>query len=98
MIGLISAAGWDAGGLQAINTMEFVVRALRGWAAPCVVPVSRASRVFDADGQIREQAIELQLTTLGAEVVRVVAKFAPDSTLHRQTECARAAERVASVA
>lgn len=96
VIGLISAAGGTQG-LQAINTMEFAVRALRGWAVPYVVPVARASRVFDADGRIREQAIELQLTTLGREVVRVAAKFAADASLHRQTECARAAERVASV-
>jgi NAD(P)H-dependent FMN reductase len=31
VVGLISAAGGTQG-LQAINTMEFVVRALRGWA------------------------------------------------------------------
>lgn len=95
VIGLISAAGGTQG-LQAINTMEFVVRALRGWPCRTSSGLKGLARVFDADGQIREQAIELQLTTLGAEVVRVVAKF--DSTLHRQTECARAAERVASVA
>jgi FMN reductase len=33
VIGLISAAGGTQG-LQAINTMEFAVRALRGWAVP----------------------------------------------------------------
>ena len=39
VIGLISAAGGTQG-LQAINTMEFAVRALRGWAVPYVVPVA----------------------------------------------------------
>jgi hypothetical protein len=39
--------------------------------------------------------IELQLRTLGAEVVRVAERFAHDPTLHRQVECQRAAERVA---
>jgi FMN reductase len=39
VIGLISAAGGTQG-LQAINTMEFAVRALRGWA----VPLRRACR------------------------------------------------------
>ena len=43
VIGLISAAGGTQG-LQAINTMEFAVRALRGWAVPYVVPVAAAAR------------------------------------------------------
>jgi FMN reductase len=96
VIGLISAAGGTQG-LQAINTMEFAVRALRGWAVPYVVPVASAARVFDADGRIREQAVALQLKTLGEEVVRVAEKFASDDSLHRQSECERAAEQVASV-
>jgi len=97
VIGLISAAGGTQG-LQAINTMEFAARALRAWAVPYVVPVSAAARVFDADGQIREQAVALQLKTLGEEVVRVAGKFTSDNSLHRPTECERAAERVAAVA
>jgi FMN reductase len=97
VIGLISAAGGTQG-LQAINTMEFAVRALRGWAVPYVVPVAAATRVFDQDGQIHDQAVELQLTTLGGEVVRVAQRFAADASLHRQAECTCAAERVASVA
>ena len=93
VIGLISTAGGTQG-LQAINTMEFSVRALRGWAVPYVVPVASASRVFDGDGRIQDEAIELQLKTLGAEVVRVAERFASDPTVHRQHECERAAERV----
>ena len=56
VIGLMSAAGGTQG-LQAINTMEFSVRALRGWAVPYVVPVASAARVFDADGDIRDQSV-----------------------------------------
>jgi FMN reductase len=95
VIGLISTAGGTQG-LQAINTMEFAVRALRGWAVPYVVPVAAASRVFDYAGRIQNQAIELQLKTLGSEVVRVAERFAGDDSVHRQHECARAAERAAT--
>jgi FMN reductase len=95
VIGLISAAGGTQG-LQAINTMEFSVRALRGWAVPYVVPVASAARVFDHAGQIHEQGVELQLKTLGEEVVRVSRRFAADRSLHRQTECDHAAERAAA--
>jgi FMN reductase len=97
VIGLISAAGGTQG-LQAINTMEFAIRALRAWAVPYVVPVAGAARVFDGAGQVRDQAVELQLKTLGGEVVRVAERFAADSTLHRQVECAQAADRVATAA
>ena len=94
VIGLISAAGGTQG-LQAINTMEFSVRALRGWAVPYVVPVASAARVFDAEGQVHDEGVEAQLKTLGGEVVRVAQRFAADSELHRQSECSEAADRVA---
>jgi FMN reductase len=97
VIGLISAAGGTQG-LQAINTMEFAVRALRGWAVPYVVPVAAAARVFNSAGEIQDQAVELQLKTLGEEVVRVAERFAADTSVHRQAECAHAAERVATMA
>jgi FMN reductase len=97
VIGLISAAGGTQG-LQAINTMEFAVRALRGWAVPYVVPIASAGRVFDATGRIRDQAVETQLRMLGGEVVRVAQRFAADRSLHRAAECAEAAERVAAAA
>jgi FMN reductase len=93
VIGLISAAG-GVHGLQAINTMEFAVRALRGWAVPYVVPVPSAARVFDPDGRILDEGVEVQLKRLGGEVVRVAERFAADKSLHRQHECERAAERV----
>jgi FMN reductase len=97
VIGLISAAGGTQG-LQAINTMEFSVRALRGWAVPYVVPIATAARVFDREGRLQDQGVELQLTTLGSEVVRVAERFAADDSVHRQHECSQAAERVATAA
>src|SRR5262245_40111950 len=95
VIGLISAAGGTQG-LQAINTMEFAVRALRGWAVPYVVPVASAARVFDHEGRIQDPAVERQLEMLGGEVVRVAERFAADLSLHRQAECDHAAARAAA--
>ena len=97
VIGLISAAG-GTHGLQAINTMEFSVRALRGWAVPYVVPVSSAAHVFDPEGRILDRTVEHQLELLGSEVVRVAGRFAADSSLHRPAECSEAADRVATAA
>jgi FMN reductase len=95
VIGLISAAG-GTHALQPINTMEFATRALRAWAVPYVVPVAAAARVFDQDGRVQDTAVELQQRTLGGEVARVAERFAADSSLHRETECDDAAERVAA--
>ena len=96
VIGLISAAGGTQG-LQAINTMEFAVRALRGWAVPYVVPVAHAARVFDSSGRITDETVERQLTMLGGEVVRVAGRFRDDRSLHRAVECEEAMARVATV-
>ena len=95
VIGLLSAAG-GVHGLQAINTMEFSVRALRGWAVPYVVPI--AGRAFDAKAKVFDEGVELQLETLGQEVVRVTGRFVEDISLDREGECARAAELVAAAA
>jgi FMN reductase len=95
VIGLISAAGGTQG-LQAVITMEFATRALRGWAVPYVVPIAAAARIFDADGGVHDEAVELQLRTLGGEVVRVAERFAADHSLHRQAECEQATERIAA--
>jgi FMN reductase len=84
--------------LQAINTMEFSVRALRGWAVPYVVPVAGVHGAFDDEGQIQDPNVRTQLETLGAEVVRVAARFAADDALHRLRECDEAADRVAAAA
>jgi FMN reductase len=97
VIGLISAAGGTQG-LQAINTMEFAVRALRGWAVPYVIPVASAFRVFDSEGRITDEGTELQLRTLGAEVVRVATRFADHATPERARECEESAERVVAAA
>jgi len=97
VIGLISAAG-GSHGLQAINTMEFSIRALRAWAVPYVVPVPGAARAFDATGRIQDKGVELQLRKLGAEVVRVAELFATHDAPDHEAECARAADLIAAAA
>jgi len=75
VVGLISTAGGTQG-LQAVNTMEFVVRALRGWAVPLVIPVPKAWQAFDREGHVRDRALEEQLRALGREVARAAKQFA----------------------
>ncbi|PSJ73282.1 NADPH-dependent oxidoreductase [Sphingobacteriales bacterium UPWRP_1] len=75
VVGLVSTAG-GVQGLQAINTMEFVVRALRGWTVPVTVAIARAWQIFDEKGNLQDPAIEKQLYLLGKEVVLGSRRFA----------------------
>jgi FMN reductase len=92
-IGLISVSGGTQG-LQAINAMEFSVRALRGWAVPYVVPVPGVA--FDENDEVRDDGVRGQLKMLGSEVVRLAAHFVEAEEPDHETECARARELVAS--
>ena len=74
VVGLISTAGGTQG-LQAVNTMEFIVRALRGWSVPLVIPIPQAWRVFDDNGNTKDQKISEQLRSLGQEVSRAARQF-----------------------
>lgn len=49
--------------------MEFSVRVLRAWAVPYAVPVSGATAALADSGALHDEMIQLQLRTLGAEVV-----------------------------
>jgi FMN reductase len=78
-IGLITTAG-GVQGLQAVNTMDFIARSLRGWSVPLVLPVSQSWQSFDPDGHLKDEAVAAQLRTLGAEVVRAARQFQADGT------------------
>jgi FMN reductase len=97
VIGLIAVAGGTQG-LQAINTMEFSVRALRGWAVPFVVPVPSAAQLFDDEGRLEDEAVERQLKMLGSEVVRVAEHFRVEEAPDHADVCLKASERVATAA
>jgi FMN reductase len=94
-IGLISVSGGTQG-LQAINAMEFSVRALRAWAVPYVVPIP--STAFDDSDEVRDPGVERQLKTLGSEVVRLTGHFAAAEEPDHRTESARSRDRVAAAA
>jgi FMN reductase len=78
-IGLITTAG-GVQGLQAVNTMEFIARSLRGWSVPLVMPVSQSWQSFDPDGHLKDEAVAAQLRKLGAEVVRAARQFQTEGT------------------
>ena len=97
VVGLISVAGGTQG-LQAINTMEFIVHALRGWAVPLVVPIPQSWQAFQDTDRPANPQIEEPLKTLGGEVVRVTRRLAQKEITDPGAACAAAAKRVALVA
>ena len=54
--GLAATAG-GVHGLQAINSLDFIVRALRGWSVPLVQPVAQAWQSFDPEGRLADQVV-----------------------------------------
>jgi FMN reductase len=78
-VGLVSTAG-GVQGLQAVNSMDFIVRALRGWSVPLVLPVAQSWQTFDPDGRLTDEMVAQQLRELGAEVVRAARQFEADGT------------------
>jgi FMN reductase len=94
VIGMISTAGGTQG-LQAVNTMEFIVRALRGWAVPLVIPIPQAWRAIQK-GKVLEESMADQLRALGAEVARAAKSFARVELTTPEAAAAEAALQPAS--
>lgn len=97
VIGLISTAG-GTHGLQVVNTLDYVVRSLRAWAVPLVVPMSGVPQAWDGEGvPFDENAVE-QLRSLGSEVARVARLFATGEVDEAETHRTEAAARVVATA
>lgn len=73
-VGLICVAG-GAQALQGINAMEQIVRALRGWTIPFVVPVLRSWQIFKPDNSVTDAKVLQQLHSLGKEVKAAAERF-----------------------
>ena len=97
VIGLVSTAGGTQG-LQVVNTMEYIVRALRAWAVPLVVPMSGVTQRWDGEGVPFDDTTGRQLRSLGSEVTRVARLFSGGLVDDAAGECAEAAARVAAAA
>lgn len=75
VVGLIATAG-GAQALQAINTMEFIVRSLRGWTLPLTAPILHSETQFDHLGNPLDPKLESLLQSIGTEVARAASKLA----------------------
>ena len=80
VVGLISTAGGTQG-LQAVNTMDFIARALRAWTVPLVIPVPEVWRTFDEQARLVDEGVEVLLRALGGEVASAARRFAAAAPL-----------------
>ena len=80
VVGLIATAGGDMAAVNSINAMVNVVHALRGIAAPLSVPVTQSWKVFDKQGDIRDEAVAGRLGSLGRLVVEMASRLGPADT------------------
>ena len=76
-----------------MNTMEFIVRALRAWAVPLMMAIARARKAFDEQGIPTDSSLTQQLRALGREVARGSFQFALQ--LPTKTDPAKAETEVA---
>ena len=68
-VGCVAVAhGWQAT-VSTLNTLRTTVHALRGWPSSLGAAVNAASPIFAADGSCVDKAVDLQLETLGRQVV-----------------------------
>lgn len=74
---IATGAGWQ-GVVMTLDTLRSITHALRGWPTPLGAAINSALPVFGPDGEVTDERVRFQLTTLAEEVVG----FAP-SRKHR---------------
>ncbi len=74
VIGLISTSG-GIPGINAINTMDYVSRALHGWVCPTTVAIANSWEQFDEEGRVLNEPLQGRLLQLARELEFAVTKF-----------------------
>jgi FMN reductase len=93
VIGLVATAGGGMAAVNAINAMVNVVHALRGVVAPLSVPVTQSWKVFDEEGNLRDDGVANRLGSLGRLVVEMATKLGAE--VNSEEPAGRALQTVA---
>jgi NAD(P)H-dependent FMN reductase len=70
MIALIGVSGGRMGAFNALNSLRDIGRSLHAWVIPEQVSIPEAYKCFDAEGNVKDQAIEKRLAEAGRQVAR----------------------------
>jgi FMN reductase len=74
VIGLISTSG-GIPGINAINTMDYVSRALHGWVCPTAVAIANSWKQFDEEGNVLDDHLQERLLKMAKELEFAATKF-----------------------
>ncbi len=70
IVGLVAVSGGIMGGLQALNDLQTVCRALHAWVLPELAAIPQAGRQFTPEGALKSPELEARLRTVGRQVAR----------------------------
>ncbi|MCB1052788.1 MAG: NAD(P)H-dependent oxidoreductase [Acidobacteria bacterium] len=70
IIGLLGVSAGALGGIDALNTLRSVGRALHAWVAPQQAAIPFCGRAFDENGQIIDPKMRERVLDVGRQVVR----------------------------
>jgi NAD(P)H-dependent FMN reductase len=70
IVGLVGVSGGMLGGLQALNDLQVVLRALHAWVLPEFAAIPQAWQQFDSDGRLKNADLDARLQKVGREVAR----------------------------
>jgi len=69
IVGLIGVAGGHTGAINSLNAMRTIGRNLHCWVLPQEVSVAESKHAFNADGSVKDPAMEKRLIELGRQIV-----------------------------
>jgi FMN reductase len=74
VIGLISTSGGGPG-INAINTMDYVSRALHGWVCPTTVAIPSSYRQFDDHNNLKDEKLKARIFQMAHELEFAAQRF-----------------------
>jgi FMN reductase len=74
VVGLISTSGGTPG-INAINTMDYVSRALHGWVCPTTVAIPSSYRQFDEEGKLKDEKLSARILKMANELEFAAVRF-----------------------
>jgi FMN reductase len=70
MLGLIGVSGGRMGAVNALDSLRTIGRALHAWVLPQQVSIPEGWRMFDTDGNVKDDELAERLENIGREVAR----------------------------
>ena len=69
LFGLLGVGGGEAGAINTLGHLRYIVRGVGGWSLPAQVSIANAWQAFDGD-RITDEKIEKRLRSFAKELVR----------------------------